>query len=306
MHIRPRRCAVAAVFAFATAATAQTQHTIRLTRPVEIGHSYHVRATGSTDVATTTVTDGGPEDLGTIKMTATLDAVAEVINVDDAGRPTAIAYVVNECKMKQHTHAATIVPKGETLIARQGEDGQTRFFVKKKRFTDLEQQALESVAAIEVYQVSKDELFGTSDPQAVGGRWPIDAEKLAAEFQRYMTHRLDPGDIEGSTSLVDVIEYEGRPCQVIRTDLDARGPLPGFDQMPQGTRIKTARLKATTHDLLPLDMTQPPVADKLHVELDIVFAGRLGRRTVEGRMTGVIESEHTYTAVTTSQAAVEP
>ena len=76
--------------------------------------------------------------------------------------------------------------------------------------------------------------------------------------------------------------------------------------MPRGTRLKGADIKATTYDLLPVDMQQPRSADKVRVEMDIVFAGMVGGRTAKGRAIGVIESEHTFSVVTPAQAAVEP
>ena len=301
-----RRCVVSVlVVAATTAAAAESPHTIRLTRPVDVGHSFHLRATGSIDVATTMVTGGRTENAGTVKLSANFDAVGSVIKVDDAGRPIAIAYAVNECKMRRHGYTSTIIPRGATLIARQGRT-QTKFFVKKKHFTALEQQALETVAGMDVYLATKDEMFGTEHPRNVGEQWSIDSGVVAAEFQRYTPQKVEPGNIIGMTALLELIDFEGQRCQVVRTEFNSSGALPGFEEMPRGTRLKSVDIKATTYDLLPVDTQRPRSADKIRVEMDIVFAGMIGGRTVEGRSKGVIESEHTYSAVTQTQAAVEP
>ncbi len=303
-----RRCVVSTglvLVVATTVATGQSPHTIRLTRPVTVGHSFHLRATGSMDVATTMVTAGRPENAETVKLSANFDAVGRVIKVDDVGRPIGIAYTVNECKMKRHGCTSTIIPRGAILIARQG-GTRTKFFVKKKHFTVLEQQALETVAGIDVYLVTRDEMFGTEHPRNVGDQWPINSDAVAMEFQRYTPQKVEPGNIIGSTAFLELIDFAGQRCQVLRTEFNSVGALPGFEQMPPGTRLKSADIKVTTYQLLPVDTQQPCSADKVRVELDIAFWGMVGGRRVEGRAKGAIESEHTFSAITPAQARVEP
>ncbi len=305
MHSLRRFVVSAGLVLATTAATAQSPHTIRLTRPVAVGHSFHLRATGSTDITTTMVTGERTAKPATVKLAATFDGVGRVIKVDDVGRPIGIAYTINECKMKQHGYTSTVIRPGETLIARQGRT-QTKFFVKKKRFTELEQQALETVVGMDVYLLTKDDMFGSVQPRNVGEQWLINSEAVAMEFQRYTPQTVEPGDIIGSTTLVELMDFQGQRCQVLRTEFTSSGALPGFEEMPRGTRLKSADIKATTYDLLPVDMQLPRSADKIRVEMDIVFAGMMGGKSVEGRTKGVIESEHTFSAITGAQAAVEP
>ncbi len=301
-----RRCIVSVGLLVATtAATAEPPYAIFLTRPVEVGHSFHVRATGSTDIATTMVAEGRPEKPDIVNLTVTFDAVGRVIKVDDEGRPIAIAYAVNACTMKRHGYTSTIIRQGATLIARQGRT-RTKFFVKKKHFTELEQRALGTVAGVGASMVTKDEMFGTDRPRNVGEQWPINSEAVAMEFQRFTPQQVEPGNITGSTALLDLIDFEGRQCQVVRTRIDCTGALPGFEAVPRGTRLKSAEIKITTYDLLPVDTQQPRSAAKRRVELEIVFSGKTAGRAIEARVVGTVESEHTYSSITPVQAAVEP
>ena len=139
-------------------------------------------------------------------------------------------------------------------------DGQTTFFVKQLRLDEIQRVALETVAGLDAYRATKDELFGSSRPRHVGEQWSIDAAELAAEFQPYTAHKVNPQDIEGRTSLVEVIDYEGQDCQVIRTEIAASGVLPTTDRAPPGTRIKEASIKAQILELLPTDSSQPRLA----------------------------------------------
>ncbi len=93
---------------------------------------------------------------------------------------------------------------------------------------------------------------------------------------------------------------------MLQTDFHSVGALPGFEEMPRGTRLKTADIKVTTYDLLPVNMQLPRSADKIRVEMDIVFAGMMAGKSVKGRAKGVIQSEHTFSAITGAQAAVKP
>jgi hypothetical protein len=292
----------AALAACGTTAT-RAEHTIKLTRPMEVGQKLHVQAKGSAEVSTTVTMGGEPQDLGAVSFSVRFDSVAEIIKVDRFGRPMAVAHTINECVMIRRDRPSLIVPPGATLIARRG-TGETTFFVKKRRFSDVQKLALEVAAGLDDYGMTDDELFGSSQPREVGGQWPINAEALAAEFQKYGTHRVNPDLISGTTSLVGIINQDGRPCQIIRTVVIAEDALPGRNELPPGTRLTDANLHLETHDLLPVDETLPGLGEAMKVEMDIAFSGMLGAQRADGRITATISAQRDYKPLSASRATV--
>ena len=306
MDCRLASVAVCVGLAFATRpVAAQAEHTIVLTRPVAVGDRFHVSAESSMDIDMTVVTGGRSENVTKIQMSVTFDSAAQVIKIDELGRPIGIAYTINECTVTRHGRTTNLIPEGATLIARLGA-GETTFFVKKMRFDEMQRAALETVAGLDGYRATKDQLFGSSRPRRVGEEWSIDVVALAAEFQPYTAHKVSPEDFKGRTSLAEIIEYEGQTCQVIRTKIVSRGVMPTSDRAPPGTRIKEASIEAQILELLPIDSSKPRLADKLKLRMHAVYTGRARGQAMEARMKASIESQHTFSRAETSQAAANP
>ena len=315
MHRRPGPGIVLVLLGcFVTAASAQTQHQIKLTRPLEVGQKLRVRSDGSFKVTITATTGKQPKELKTVSFTVNFDSVAEILKVDEHGRPVRVAYTINECFMTKRGHRSDIVPKGATLIARQGRDQKTIFFAKKssppggaRHFDELMLKALELTAGLESSVATDDELMGSSQPRRVGEEWPINSEAFAAYFQGVTPRKVGPENILGNVKLMRIMDHKGQPYQVIRTVLDARGLLPRSDRFPAGTRLKDAEFRIELSYLLPVDERLPRVADSMKTDIDATFFGFPGSQGAEGRLKGHIEARHHYTPLPSpATAAADP
>ena len=294
--------AVVAVACVAAGARAETPYDINLTRPIEPGQRLHIVAEATIDVSTTADMGDGPKEIGSVKMKVKLNSIAQVMKVDEHGRPTAMAHTIKECIMIRGGRPSMIVPPGDTLVARQ-RSGKMTFFAKKRRFNMLQQMALEAVAELDIYGATEDELFGSSRPRRVGEHWPINAEALAAELGRLAHRKSRAEDIRGTTSLVRVQGFNDQPCQMIGITIDARGVIPGIDQLPPSARLKSSRMQVQHFKMLPMDESKHGLADNTTIEVEILFSDSLGSQAAEGRIALHFETSHRYEPVPDRTAA---
>ena len=105
MHRRPGPGIVLVLLGcFVTGANAQTQHEIKLVRPLEVGQKFRVRSDGSFKVTITATTGKRPKELANVSFTVKFDSVAEILRVDEHGLAVRVAYTINECFMTKRGH----------------------------------------------------------------------------------------------------------------------------------------------------------------------------------------------------------
>lgn len=269
---------------------------IKLSRPVAKGHQYHFVAESVVQMTTTADTGRGARQLVSIDMTVRMDSEVQVLAVDGFGRPSAVAHVINECVMVRHGVPTVIVNPGETLIARQ-QGFEMHFFVKKKRFNDIHQIALESVADLAAYGADDDRLYGTDEPRRFGDHWRINAAAVAADLRRVSRHELGAENVAGTVSLLGFKNLGGLPCGVVGIDMVARGGVPGVGDLPPGSTLEDAVLQTRHYKLMPLDTTLPIPADETMIDLEITFRGRLAAQPAKGKIASHVQTRRQFMPV---------
>ncbi len=179
------------------------------------------------------------------------------------------------------------------MIARK-RGSEMSYFVKKRKFTDMELRALEAVAPLETYRSTDDELFGTKVARRVGEHWPVNAEEVAQEFRKMTGSVVPASGIRGAVSFEEIREHQGLDCQLIRTELLVFNALPGLGKLPAGTRLKSASLKVQSYELLPLELDLPPVADWLSLDMAAVLTDDSQQKPIDIEITGLIKAQHEY------------
>ncbi|MCH8344177.1 MAG: hypothetical protein IH983_09325 [Planctomycetes bacterium] len=288
----------------AAPAYAQEKYSISLDRPLQVGQKMHVWGEGSQEFTVTATMHGRSQPPEATQSSISFESVAEVLEVDDAGRATRVAHTIRKCEMISDGRAVVIAPKGARLTARRG-NGQTIFHVNGTT-VDLQQQLmLEVVAGLDTERDTRDELYGTSQPRALGEQWPINADAIAKEFQRYTSTTVRTQDISGTTRLLKVIEHQGEPCQVLHTRLSAQNALPGIGMLPPGVQVKKAKLTAHFYHLLPVAEDRPASGEALTMNIDVVFTARIGPQgaRVDTRVSGQIQGRREYTPIATHAEA---
>ena len=195
--------ALVLISSLTTRAYAQETHNINLDRPFQVGQKMRVRGTGSQKFKVTAIVRGRSQHVQETQSSITFESVAEILEVDDAGRPTRVAHTIHRCEVISDGRTSVIAEEGTTLIARRG-NGQTIFQVSGHTVDTEQQQMLEVVAGLDTEQDTRDVLYGTSQPRTIGEQWPINVVAMAKEFQRHSRKKVRTQDVSGTSEHADV------------------------------------------------------------------------------------------------------
>lgn len=282
-------CAVTASTAIAAA---PAKHQIRLTRPIETGHVVKLTAAGAMNVSM--VADG--REIFSLNLDVAFESTAEVEEVDATGRAVRVAHTVTKCVMTLDGETTELFPKGAIVMAKRGDEA-TQFSHWSRKLDSMEQEALELVAGLEYETATDDQMFGTAAPAAVGGSWAISPQAMSKVFWEHGKMRIPAERITGESTLVELTDQAGLPCEVINTrwKVDNAFIFPGL--VPPGVTVEKSIVTANVYMLVPEDLGRPRLGDAQTYEIDAVFQSddpELTGGEGSARLTAVITAQHEY------------
>jgi hypothetical protein len=207
-----------------------------------------------------------------------LEAIIEVLHVDGAGEPVSLAYTVEHLIVQTPAGRTEILPGGWVVGAEPSEDEVT--FRSADPLPAEARKALDDTLSPLSSESSDDDIFGTTEPQAIGAIWPVNAARTAKEFRRM--HLDIPAEaVHGRSQLVGLADVAGQVCLDVAGEVSIRDTR--IINVP-GARIDAAELRSTYRARLPLDATSPAIDSMLSVDLDVTARVALGPGR-EGKMT---------------------
>jgi hypothetical protein len=227
---------------------------------------------------TTVVTDGDQivrrED---VDREIELEAIEDVIRVDDAGTPVGLAYTIQHLVVETPAGRTEVLPGGWLVSAEHG--GGATIVRSAKPLPDAAKRALDDILSPLPSESSDDEIFGTDEPRAVGAVWPVNTA-LAARELGGMSLDVPAGAVRGQSQLVRLVEVRGQVCLEVAGELSIRDTR--LLDVP-GARPEDAELRSSYRTRVPLDATSPEIDTTLHVEMDVAARVALGPDR-EGRL----------------------
>jgi hypothetical protein len=207
-----------------------------------------------------------------------LEAIVDVLRVDAAGMPLNLAYTIEHLIVQTPAGRTEVLPGGWLVSAERG--GAEVTFGSAEPLPIEARKALDDVLSPLSSEHTDDDIFGTSEPQAIGTIWPVNAALAARELVRM--HLGVPAEaVRGQSQLVGLVEVAGQ------VRLDVAGELSIRDarliDVP-GARPEAAELRSAYRTRIPLDATSPEIDSTLRVDLDVTALVALGPDR-EGRMT---------------------
>jgi hypothetical protein len=142
-----------------------------------------------------------------------------------------------------------------------------------------------------------DATFGSDKARKAGETWDLNSAK-AAEILKKTGVAIDPKDLSGKTTVVDVKKAGEVPCLNIQATLKAaRLPMPA-EQLPPGFTLDQSSLSGLLSGLFPVDQTLPPATREMTMEFAAQFSGKAGDgQAIKMTMTGKTTSKQTITPV---------
>jgi hypothetical protein len=109
---------------------------------------------------------------------------------------------------------------------------------------------------------SDDAAFGTTQPQPVGGSWPVHSDLVQQAFAR--SGGLET-QITGTTRLLDRSTVRGVDC--IEVASTVTGQLQGMDELPRGSTVRTGTFNAHVRSVMPIALEQHALVDAFDVSM---------------------------------------
>jgi hypothetical protein len=172
-----------------------------------------------------------------------IDAVAKVLAVGPKDEASEIAYDVESLTVdgKRIFH-------GKLDVTRARKEDDAIIVDQTGRVSTEVHDALKAVLSLRSGGPTDDEIFGTSKPQPVGGRWPID-NRLAQDDLFGDTSVV--ASVTGDVTLASVKKVGSVDCLELRSELE----LTGFElpNLPSGATIESGVMNAELSMVLPVD-----------------------------------------------------
>lgn len=252
---------------------------IRLTRPMNKGDKYWLMAKGTRTDYSVMTKDGQVvrEDELTIRIE--LQAILEILQVDDAGRPLKEVLNIQYFVYGLGGELTEAMATGAKIYA-ETVGFSTEFSLNEGRIPALAEAALDIVISTYRGDVPDEDLvFGTVKYQQVGNSWPINAEAFSYAM-RSSDMEVNRQTLEGTTTLVGPEKLQDHDCLRI----DAKVEIGDFVMtgLPPGVEFKQGHAEISVSGLFPTDLGLPKLQDRTSVKMEMVLKNN------EGKMAGAV------------------
>ncbi len=264
-------------------------YAIRLHQPAEIGARQLQSST--LQARQTLVVRSGERVLHERRdeLQLALRAEVEVLDVTDDGTPRALRYRVEDFTQTTPDGPQSLLAPGTAFIVTRG--AETPFNVVEGQMSQEVQDYLGLLIPTHAPSANDDQLLGTDAPQPVGGTWPIDSQRAAAELETAGL-RIAPQALTGQSRLVGVSAVDGVAYLEVRTELQATEVLP--PRLPPGASLRRSQLNASFSGLFPADARGPRLQDGAELSAEVVFEQTLDGQPVESQMRLEQQSRTSY------------
>jgi hypothetical protein len=242
---------------------------VKIVRLAKVGERYGLVATGIQEQHITMTINGQKTPPRDQVMNVALTAKAEVLAVSAGGREMKSSFTVDKLTNTEGAKVTDVLPAGTVIVAEQA-GGKTKFQVAGAPATPELAEVLDQVIRMESDQSTNDDLFfGTKERKKVGDSWPVDAKTGAADLGEKCGLKIDPANISGTTTLVEVLPT-GMRVVVKMAMKDVGIPL------PPGMVVTSSVFSAEVIDVLPVDTSKRAVSSSMSMEGKVVYEGKAG------------------------------
>lgn len=260
-------------------------YAVDLTGPVQAGDRWRMRVRHQgRKVQTQAVDIPGAEPQTSVEdVTGELVAVLEAVSVSPIGLQTETTITIESIALDGVPLPASLRP-GVQVQLLHGEDDAFR--IDGQPVDEATADVLDRFLSDD--DTDGDEMFGTADPQPVGGTWSPDIPAATADLAAAGV--TVEGGLSGEVTLVDYVQSPV-PALRVAVVLRAQGiELPG---LPPGSTVRESSIEMQTSALLP--QSGLLVRREEHVEMDFSFVVAFTAQGANGTLSLVEHKENDIT-----------
>ncbi len=231
---------------------------VHLHSPSKVGSKTHVVVDANEDRTTNAIKGTEVIEKKREKKLIHFDAVATTVAVDGKQESSKTHYDVTEL-----TVDGKPALKGTVDLTRAAKGDDAVVMVNGALATKEQRETLKSVLTYRIGGPTDDEIFGTAQPQAIGGRWAINS-KLAQEDLEG-DEGMQTSAITGDAHLEGVAKVGDLDCLDIRSEMKLEGL--SLPNKPAGSTVERGEATAKFSGMFPVDPSHGRVQDHLALEV---------------------------------------
>jgi hypothetical protein len=269
-----------AVLFVTTAGLAQAEDLeIRLTRPMKQGDKYWLMAKGERADFSVMTKDGVVVREDELTIQIELQAILEILQVDDAGRPLKEVLNIQYFVYGLGGELTEAMATGAKIYA-ETVGLTTEFSLADGPLPALAEAALEIVVSTYRGDVPDEDLiFGTVKYQQIGNSWPINAEAFSYAL-RSSDMQVNQETLTGTATLVGAEKFQEHDCLRVEAQVEVGDFV--MTGLPPGVEFKEGKAEISVSGLFPTDLRLPKLQDRTSVKMEMVLKNN------EGAMAGAI------------------
>jgi hypothetical protein len=269
-----------AVLFVTTAGLAQAEDLeIRLTRPMKQGDKYWLMAKGERADFSVMTKDGDVVREDELTIQIELQAILEILQVDDAGRPLKEVLNIQYFVYGLGGELTEAMATGAKIYA-ETVGLTTEFSLADGPLPALAEAALEIVVSTYRGDVPDEDLiFGTVKYQQIGNSWPINAEAFSYAL-RSSNMQVNQETLTGTATLVGAEKLREHDCLRVEAKVEVGDFV--MTDLPPGVEFKEGKAEISVSGLFPTDLRLPKLQDRTSVKMEMVLKNN------EGAMAGAI------------------
>jgi hypothetical protein len=244
----------------AAGAAGSKTYPIHFSRPGHVGDRRHVVADVTEDTGTTIMQGDVVANETRQKHVTHFDAVGTIAKVDEKGATTRSQYDVKDLSVDGHTLVHGVVD-----ITNAPKEEDATILVDGAPASKEVHKSLESLLKLSLGGATDDDVFGTTTPQAVGARWPINAA-LAREDLKESTG-LEAQSLTGESWLEATTRVGTMDCLDVRSKLAVE--LSSIPELPPGATIDFGHADAEMRAAIPIDGHSDSPTDHMSMTMTV-------------------------------------
>jgi hypothetical protein len=271
-HVGRRAAAVfAALTGFTTSTGAQNAArsgspvAVHLHRRTVVGQRTRVDATGERHSLMEVNVPGRPDVRRHDDRRAHLVAIERTLAVDDHGSATRSEYVIARFE-EDGPNPSLVMHQGQLLVIERSDTSEhSTATLDGQALTRPQMRDLGLVLDMTVSPITEDEIAGTTQPQPVGARWPVNGEMAARDIASTGVTATMTGH---SQLLARRREHR---VDALEVATDITGTVTAVHDLPPDATIRTGTLHVTFHGLVPVSPTAIARSDDTRAESDLAW-----------------------------------
>jgi hypothetical protein len=280
---------IAALLCGLISTASSEDYEVKLVRLAKVGERYGIVATGSQEQHMTMTLNGQGMPPRDKVMQVAFTAKAEVLAVSAGGREVKTSFTVETLTNTVGAQATDVLPAGTVVVAERT-GAKTEFQVAGAPAKPEVADVLKVVISLESDQGANDDaIFGTKERKKAGDSWPMDAKAGAADLEAKENIKVDPANISGTTTLIEVLPAGMRIAAKV-TMKDVAVPL------PPGMAVTSSVIAAEFSSVLPIDTSKRVARSSISMDCKVKCAGKVGDKDMTMDLTMKNGKSVTFTA----------